>query len=222
MEASMRVARLVADLQPSLSDKADFLFFSRFDCSHDANVIQYVSRKFNVHHAVSKRRGVGWPSGSNDLFFGMLDWVYSHKEANVIPDYKAVLAFEGDSSPLHNNWINQLSDAWDKANTGSLYGPFVAQPPHINGNTLVSAEMNFLRWLSRDIGGCNPGGGWDFLLYPQFKLRGAKDAKEMRSWWHVPTIDAPTYEKLLSDGVCFLHGCKDDSVIRHVRNRFKV
>lgn len=218
---AMKRARLIADLSFKHSDKADFLFFSRFDTTHDPETIKHVSRKFDTHYAVNRRRGIGWPSGCNDLFFGMVDWVYSQKEAGRVPDYKAILAFEADSCPLHSNWINQLSESWDKAKS-KIHGPLLENGPHVNGNCLVSAEMKFLKWLSRTKGGCSPIGGWDYLMYGDFKPWGISDAPCMKSWWRVPTMDSATYEGLLSQNVCFLHGVKDDSLVRLVRKKYVI
>ncbi len=218
---AMKRARLIADLQTGHSDQADFLFFSRFDTTNDIDTVKYVSRKFDTFHAINRRRGVGWPGGCNDLFFGMVDWVYSHKEAKKVPDYKAILAFEADSCPLHSNWISQLHDSWDKARS-CVHGPLLEQGPHVNGNCLVSADMKFLRWLARERGGCTPVGGWDYLMYKDFKPWGISDAPSMKSWWRVPSMDEPAYESLLAQNVCFLHGVKDDSLVRLVRKKFSL
>lgn len=216
---AMKRARLIADLQHGHSDKADFLFVSRFDCSHDMGTVEQVSRKFNTFHIINRRRGVGWPHGCNELFFGTMDWVYSYMEAGRIPDYKAVLTFEADSAPLHPNWINDLSSAWDAANV-KVYGPLLENGPHINGNCMMSADKQFLYWLTRQKGGCTPVGGWDYLFYREFQKWGTANAPGMRSWWRQPTMDEATYESLLSQNVCFHHGCKDDSIVRHVRRKF--
>ncbi len=221
---AMKRARLIADLQPGHSDKADFLFVSRFDCTQDMGTVEQVSRKFNTHHVINRRRGEGWPHGCNELFFGTMDWVFSHAEAGRIPDYKAILTFEADSCPLHPNWINDLSASWDAAKT-YVHGPLLENGVpgaggHINGNCMMSGDMKFLKWLTREKGGCTPVGGWDYLFYPEFKRWGAKDAPGMKSWWRVPSINQETYDSLLAQNVCFLHGCKDDSLVRLVRSRF--
>lgn len=220
-DMAMKVARLIADLQPEISDEADFLFMARFDCPQDQETIRYVSRKFNTHFATNRRRGVGWPHGCNDLWFGMMDWIYSYRQADRIPDYKAVLSFEADSCPLSPDWIKAVSQAWDKAKV-TTYGPLVENPVHVNGNRLSSCDMEFLHWISREVGGCTPQAGWDYILHDEFVKKGLKDAKEMRSWWNTPTITKPVYDKLLRQGVKFLHGCKDDSVIQHVRTKFNI
>jgi hypothetical protein len=68
-DQAMKLARLLADLQPVHSTTADVLFVSRFDTKHDKQTIDYVSRKFNVYYHVSQRREVGWPHGCNGTFF---------------------------------------------------------------------------------------------------------------------------------------------------------
>ncbi len=217
---AMKRARLIADLEPRHSEHADFLFISRFDCTHDQPTILHVSRKFNAHVQVNRRRGEGWPLGCNELFFGMVDWVYTQQQANKLPDYKAVLAFEADACPLRPGWIQELSAGWDSAQA-KVYGPLLTAPgPHINGNAMFSCDPRFLHWLARTKGGCSPSGGWDYLLYREFKEFGAVDAPKMRSWWKHPTLTEKEYDDLLSQNACFLHGVKDDSNVRLVRSRF--
>ena len=63
-DQAMRVARLIADLEPRHTDFADFLFVSRFDCEQDLATVEYVSQKFNVHTYVNRhRRGTGCRHG---------------------------------------------------------------------------------------------------------------------------------------------------------------
>jgi hypothetical protein len=219
-ELACKVARLIADLEPRHSDKADFLFVSRFDCSQDMDTIGYVARKFNVHHYINRQRGTMWPHGPNSQWFGTMDYVFSYSEAKRIPPYKAVLTFEADACPLAPNWISELSQFWDGAKK-KVVGPLLLAPgEHINGNAMFSGDKAFLKWVSRDIGGCSPHMGWDYVLAPQFKKAGWSDCPKMRSWWKTPTSDYETFEKLSAQGAVFLHGVKDDSMIRHVRRRF--
>lgn len=224
-DQAMRVARLIADLEPRHSDFADFLFVSRFDCDHDLSTVEYVSSKFNCHTFVNRhRRGTGWPSGCNDLWFGTMDHVYSFCEAKRFPPYKAVLTFESDSCPLVPNWHRELSRAWDESAVPKdvkMFGARVEHPlPHINGNALFSADMKFLYWISRQIGGCNPTKGWDFILASDFKRVGWMNCPKMRSHWQRKTMPDEEIDTLRNEGVVFLHGVKDDSVISHMRKKF--
>lgn len=220
-EQAMKVARLIADLQPGFCEIADFMFVARFDCGQDMKTIEHVSRKFNVHHFINHRfRGAEWPHGCNSLWFGTMDRVYTQTVADKFPRYKAVLTFEADAAPMTPHWISALSQAWDKAQAKVL-GAFQSAPgPHINGNALFSCDKSFLKWITRDVGGCSPHGGWDFLMANEFRKKGWADCALMRSWWQLATMPPEVFEDLSRQGVVFFHGCKDDSLLKLVRARF--
>ena len=217
---AMKLARLVADLEPRHSEYADFLFVSRFDCTHDLETVKYVSKKFKVHTYINRQRGEMWPHGCNSLWFGTVDWVYSYGEADRIPPYKAILTFEADACPLTPNWISEISREWDKAKVKVLGALLQSPGEHVNGNALFSGDKAFLKWVSREVGGCSPTGGWDFLLAPQFKRRGWANSNFFRSWWNTPSMTYDTFEDLVRQGVRVFHGCKDESLLSHVRRRF--
>lgn len=219
-ERAMQVARLIADLEPRHSDQADFLFVSRFDCTHDDDTVKYVSRKFNVHTYINRSRGELWPHGCNTLWFGTMDWIFSYGMAERIPPYKAVLTFEADAFPLVPNWVSMLSEEWDQAKVKILGAMQIYPARHINGNAMFSCDPAFLKWIARTKGGCTPHAGWDFILADEFRRKGWADCPKMRSWWGYPTMPRETFEDLTRQGVIFFHGCKDDSIIRHVRERF--
>ncbi len=219
----MRVARLVADLEVRHSDKVDFLFVSRFDCTHDMETVKHVSAKFNTFTYINRhRRGVGWPFGCNDLWFGTIDHVYTESLANKMPPYKFILTFEADSCPLRRDWLLRLEEFWDNTKM-KIVGPMVSHGPpeaghkHINGNCMVSGDMEFLHFIARKTGGCNPAGGWDWLLAPTFKKMGWSDCPMMRSHWRAPNALDEGILKLQEHNVAFLHGVKDDSVINFIR-----
>lgn len=220
---AMKVARLIADLEPRHSEAADFLFVSRFDCTHDKKTLDYVSRKFNVYSHISRRRETGWPGGCNGLFFGTMDYVYSVSVAKRFPVYKAILTFEADCIPLVPNWISEISREWDRAQPAKMVGAYQTNPlGHINGNALFSGDLKFLKHLTRNIGGCSPMGGWDFMLRHEFKRLGWKDSRMFRSWWGYPTTSQETYEQLLREQVVVFHGCKDSSALECVRKKYNL
>lgn len=220
-EQAMENARLIADLEPRLSEKADFLFSARFDCTQDMETVEYVSRKFKVHTHINRhRQGKEWPHGPNELWFGTVDYVFDFGRAKRLPPYKAVLTFEADASPISPHWIERLSTAWDAAKVKVLGAMQTTPGPHINGNCLVSGDQSFLKLIGRDIGGCSPQGGWDYILAPVFKKQGWADCPLMKSFWGCKTMSSEWFSSLLNQHVCFVHGIKDDSVRRMVRERF--
>lgn len=220
-ELAMQQARLIADLEPSFSEAADFLFMSRFDCKHDAETIKQVSRKFRCQQYRCRRRGVGWPIGPNELFFGLAEYVYHKIEAGQIPHYKAFLAFEADCVPLSRSWIAQLSNAWDEAQKRKLTfvaGALVQYPEqHVNGNMMLSGDLKFLHWLAKKIGGSPPATGWDFYLRAAFAQWGQENISIMRSHWGSKTCPDEVLGALIHEGVVFLHGIKDDSALKYSR-----
>jgi hypothetical protein len=222
-EQAMKVARLIADLEPRHSERVDFLFVARFDTTHDMDTVKHVAAKFNVKTFINRhRRGVGWPFGCNDLWFGCMDHIYTEREAGHMPDYKFILTLEADSSPLRRDWILRLEEFWDKARV-KVCGPMIPHGPpesghkHINGNAMFSGDMDFLRLVSRKIGGCNPAGGWDWLLAPRFMKLGWANCPLMRSHWRAPNATEGGVYTLQENGVVFLHGVKDDSVLSYIR-----
>lgn len=218
---AMKVARLIADLEIRHSDQADFLFVSRFDCGHDKSTLDHVSRKFNTYKCVNRRRGREWPHGCNDLWFGTMDYMFAMNAAKRLPTYKAILTFESDATPLAPNWISELSRAWDASQPTKVLGALQSSPgPHVNGNAMFSGDLKFLKYIARDVGGCSPQGGWDFMLAPMFKRLGWRDSGLFRSWWNYPNMSEETFNQLGREGVVFFHGVKNDSAMNHVRRRY--
>jgi len=222
---AMEVARLIADLEPRHNPDVDFLFVSRFDCQHDLKTIDYVSSKFKMWHYINRhRRGVGWPSGCNDLWFGTMDHICSYTEAKIMPEYDAVLTFEADASPLGPYWHKTLLDSWRKVNRKrpvKVHGAMQQYPGvHINGNCLFSGDLPFLNLVSRKIGGCPPIYGWDFFLTKQFSREGWENCPQMVSYWQQATMKPADVDALIDQGVVFLHGIKDNSVLNRIRERF--
>jgi hypothetical protein len=229
-EAAIRVAKLVADLEPKHSELADFLFAARFDDSIDPGALAYVSRKFNSFSFINKnRRAQGWPFSCNELWFGAVDHVYTQMLAKKMPQYKAVLTFEGDSFPLTQDWLVRLHSEWDRlhAKGANMIGAMIPPGPpetggvHINGGScVISGAPEYLHWLARKLGGCRPNAGWDWFLAPQFKREGWADCPGMRSYWRAPMMLPAFYERITKEGVFYAHGIKDESVIQFVRKRF--
>jgi hypothetical protein len=222
---AMKLARLLADLEPVHSTLADFLFVARFDCPHGQDTIKYVSRKFNTHVWTSKRRGVGWPTGCNGVFFGMLDWVYNKISANQIPRYKAILTLGSDGAPFRRDWLSVFHNAWDKArNVKPITSAGALMPgerEHINGDCFMfSTEEGFLRWLARDVQDIRSSVGWDWALANDFKNRGWVNFPFVRSdWRHPGNCKETDWNEYTKQGIVWLHGVRDDSLIELSRKK---
>ena len=224
-ERALALSHFLADLEPTHSTQADFLFMARFDSSLDEPSVRHVSRKFNTYARVSRRRGVGWPCGCNDLWFSVMEWAQSMIQARKIPHYKAIFTCEADGCPIQRDWIARLSSEWDRVNTPKpvvMAGALVEPGPHINGNALMSGELNFLTWIGRRVGGIAAHVGWDFILRDEFKNRGWADIPGIKSIYNTPTFTPEQYQDMINRGWSWIHGGKDTSLIRMGRERFKV
>lgn len=222
---ALELARFLADLEPMHTDLADFLFMARFDSSLDPAVVAHVARKFNVYSRVSKRRGVGWPCGCNELWFSVMEWVESMIRAKKVPAYKAIFTCEADGAPIQRDWIARLSAEWDRVNKPKpivMAGALVQPGPHINGNALMSGEPNFLTWIARRVGGVAINTGWDYRLANDFQKRGWADIPGIKSIYNTPTFSQDQYNAMVSSGWVWIHGCKDTSLICMGRARFGI
>lgn len=222
---AMAMARLLADLEPKHSDKADLLLVNRFDCPpFDAVTVKYLSRKFNVLQHKSARRETGWPAGCNGLFFGTLEYVYHMLQARKLPQYKAILNLASDVVPLVKDWLEYFHYQWEFL-PGNLRHPVYCaghlipgDHEHINGDIfLYSAEERFLKWLARDVGCVKVRAGWDWVLAPKFREWGWGNIAGVHSLWNTPTMPAAEAAKWRANGAVMIHGVKDNSLLRYAR-----
>ncbi len=221
---AMKLAKLLADLEPKHSDQADLLFVSRFDCAHDIAAEKLVSRKFNTFSYTSKRRGTGWPMGCNALFFGAMEWAFHKVNAGQVPAYKAVLILAGDGAPLQKDWLSFfLAEVGQAAVAGALIEsvPGFDGYPHINGDTmLLSGDVEFLRWLALGVGDISTVVGWDWALAPAFKARGWKNLPFVKSGWNKRTpFTDEEWSGQQAAGVVWFHGQKGNSLLDLARKK---
>lgn len=220
-KAALKLAKFLADLEPKHCELADFLLVSRFDCENSAETVSYLSRKFNVWAYQTRRQGTGWPHGCNELWFGSMEWFFFMMEAGKIPHYKCAFTFEADGAPVLKNWIQHMSDAWDRVSqngkvkvAGALVpGHMTGGHDHINGNALFSGDFEFLNWLVRKVNGVPATIGWDYILAHEFKRLGWADIPGMRSYYNTPTFSDGQYQQMMNENLIWVHGDKSGCLI---------
>ena len=208
-DRAMRLAKLIADIEPKPREDVEVVFVARYDCDHDKETISYVSQKFPVHWITTHTKWTGWPGGCTAVALDTLEWVAANRK-----DAVGVLMIEPDCVPMGADWLNQLLDEWNDArmldkwimgawrDSGGPYG-------HLNGNcVLLPAFANLVR--ARDIIG--PDLAWDAAVAPYIKdhwyITGAiKNCFESRN---------ATIQRMLTPDVgefapALVHGFKDDS-----------
>lgn len=215
---AMKLARLLADLEPEHSSRADILFVSRFDCKHDTVTEKYVSRKFNVHSYTSTRRGVGWPLGCNSIFFGAMEWIYHKIASGKIPHYQAVFLIAADSAPLRKDWLAQIHSEWLALNHHRrvcVAGAWIpGEHEHINGDCMMlSGNLDFLHWLAIKVQDIKQRGGWDWLLADRFREWGWENFPFIRSLWRKPNFSQAEWEDCVKQGISWIHGIKSNDLL---------
>lgn len=218
---AMALARLIADIEPGMSSKADFLFVCRYDCRHDMGIVSHVSRKFSTFHHVSPRRGTGWPMGCNDLFFGGLEWVFHKMKSKRLPHYKALFFIEADCSPLNVDWVSLISHNWDKLQPVFVAGRKLRSQhvhEHINGGScLLSGDFKFLEWLVLGAARSNSAAGWDYRLAGEFRRWGWAEIPGLECHWNTKTLSEEQIRTEKDRGVIWLHGVKSNAVLDYAR-----
>lgn len=212
----MNLSKFLADIEPKHSDLADFLLVHRFDCNPPTDVMPKLSRKFNTFVYKTPNCDTGWPLGCNAVTYHTMEWVRCMKEANKVPDYKAIFLCEGDGAPVFVNWIEKMHAAWDAVNAkGPVLqaGPYMPPPTeHINGNCLMNGSIGALRWF------CNrkwqtKAGGWDWVGYEEFKKHGAVNIPGMKNLYAKTSFTEAEWQKLREEDVIWCHGDKANDLL---------
>lgn len=156
-EAAMRLARLLADIEPGPGPRDDVVlaFCRREDIDPPSRLAEqtfwYCSEKFRVMKIRSRRPGAGHPHGCNELMAGVMDQLStSWRSGNLrVP---SVFLMEGDGCPLSRDWIDRLlaehQDALvhgKRVSGAYTEGTVPTRIPHINGSLIAHLSMWFDR-----------------------------------------------------------------------------
>lgn len=211
---AMENALLIAENEPTKNKQVDFLFAARFDASHDRKVVDQVARKFDVRQMTTRSRVTGHPDGCWMLWFSIVEWVYSMRCANKLPAYKWIFPFEADTAPISKNWIAEISEDWDKHQKYVVGSETFHWCHHINGNLMLSGDLNFLKWLVMGVtsGGVRPGGAWDLDLFPKFARWGVGFSPRIKNVCGKPSLNQEEFDYFRNQGVSFLHGVKSNDL----------
>lgn len=219
---AIELAKFLADLESKHNPQADFVLVHRKDCRAPTEVVSHVSRKFNTFVYQSPRSETGWPQGCNAITESTLEWAYFMMDANRLPRYKCIFLCEPDGGPVSRDWVAKMSNAWDRANARKpvvIAGPLVFGPSeHINGNCMLTCDPAFLKWFVR-----GPRehyhGGWDFVMWPTFKAKGAANIVGMRSYYNTPHFSLEQYDQMRREDLIWVHGDKSQDLIKFGRQQ---
>lgn len=211
---AMRLARLIADNEPTRRDDVDFVFIARADCDHDVATIEYVSRKFNVRKLKCLMRATGHPWGCWVLWFSLMEWFWVSLVQNRIPKYDWIFPFEADCVPITKNWINECHDEFKRNGQNILGSETFHWQQHVNGNLMASGNPDFLEWVAKGItvNGVPRQEPWDIYLFPKFTQWGVAFSEKIINRCGQRSISRQEFDWLRNHGWAFVHGVKDDSL----------
>lgn len=215
IKKAMRLARFIADLEPTRRDDIDFVFIARADCDHDDATVQYVSRKFNVRKLKCNMRASGHPWGCWVLWYSLMEWFYLGRKSGKLPEYKWIFPFEADCVPISKTWINECHDEFLRLNTSLVGAETFHWSEHLNGNLMATSNLDFLSWLIRDVTvtGVPRSEAWDIFLFPKFTQWGVGFSSKIINRCGQRTMEQKEFDWLQKHGWAFVHGVKDDSLM---------
>ena len=218
------LAELIADLEPKRNEKADILFFRRYDAEQMPNLlIDKMTDKFVKCKQLKCRRmnAVGYPYGPNEMFYDLLERMNNMEWQS---EYYAFLNMEADCVPLAPCWIDKLIEEFGSAYDEGKFaiGHVVQHNPgtHLNGSALYSNDF----W--QRAGGMNMIGGPAASAYDIYHanriLPIAKDSSAMLMDFNRKTINESDLDNVRKNGEkpVYLHGVKDMSALVGIRNKY--
>lgn len=214
---AVELCKIIAGLQAGhAGNTAHILLVARQDFKVDPNMIKIVSPKFNIFTYKSQSPLRGWPQGPNGMFGSTM----IHIANSFKNKYEVIYWMEPDSTPLCPNWFWCLVEEWRKRHPSALIVGSRADcngdgsGDHISGSCLyhpnIARLMPYLT-TSQTV-------AWDYQ----------HRAKIVVNAGHTKLIQQRYHQKELPDGVIeepgvvVIHGCKDNSVVKAVRAKYKI
>jgi hypothetical protein len=212
---AMRLARLIADIEPEKRTDVALAFCRRFDMPTSqlqADTFEYCSRKFGMIGVTSPVEATGHPDGCWGLWSGTMEFLAGAWWRGELA-VENVFTVEPDGVPLRRDWIDRLRAehaaalSAGKRVTGCLTATGGALP-HINGSLMAHLSL----WVDRTSLQHTPAGqAWDLFhsvvltseARPTSWIRNIYGARE----WSDSAL------KAMSKEVAWLASTKDDSAI---------
>lgn len=210
-----RLVNLIAAIEPVFNDRADVLLTSRHDTPIDLELVEKLDSTFKTYLCQSPWVGEG--EGNCYSWFASMNYVWHGYQLGRLPQYKAILTADADCVPLTRDWIDRLHAAWDAAphNTVQVGAEVLKDHPtrHVNSNALWSGDPAILKQFLNQIVKQKFEPWFDMLMAPELRVTGSHDCPGMRSFWRQPSMDIDQYQRLIREGVFFVHGIRDQSLL---------
>ncbi len=162
---AMRLARLLADIEPAPRADISLVFFRRFDTILTPlswETFLHCGRKFSVSQVQSKRKGAGHPWGCNELWSGALSCMARAWRRGSLKR-PSCFFIEADGCPLRSDWASLLSAEHEASILSGkrVTGALMRMPvPHFNGSLIAEASV---WWDRASLHGTPPDQAWDLF-----------------------------------------------------------
>jgi hypothetical protein len=220
----MDLAKLICELEKEKRADTEFFLVYRKDC--DVRLPKFFEhlagmRFARVKACMARNHDIGWPGGSNMLAASAM-MEMSILQRQGICHSPAFLLFEPDCVPLSFDWIDQLAAEWEitKAEGKEAFGHWnmpgsIPDNLHMNGNAVFAVNFSDRHGLL--VGAATQG--WDFF-YRTKLIEVSRDSYAIHQLYSIPSISQSDLEAQTKHGKrpALLHGIKDDSARRGVRN----
>lgn len=208
------VAVQAANLLSKFNSTLGILMVGRNDArAVNSNIMSMLKQKFGfAEYWRCDRRGVGFPMGPNEVYFGIFSHAMDKK--SKLTDFDAMLVIESDCVLLKKDWHLDMTAEWNEtvkeknivagAKVHHGYDDF---PSHINAAALY--KRSILEDLPM-LFGCSGNIGWDWYFGRNIIPR-ARDSKLFCLDYQKETISKTELLEARDKGVVVYHGVKDDS-----------
>lgn len=227
-EQATKLAKLMADIEPSYRDDILVLLVRRFDTIQPLEMLEAIAKKFPVATFKTTTPWTGWPAGCNAVAMDTIGYAqrcyYTHlgfgpdSWANV----RGVLLMEPDCVPCTSDWLNRIIAEWGRASEGTLqmgaWRPSGGEHGHINGCCVLPPD--FFGHVSSEVIG--PDLAWDCAISPYVKDHWHKTSLIKNMFATQEAVNADF--RAGDDGVepAMIHGIKGESGLDLARLRLGV
>ena len=216
---AMRLARLIADIEPVRREDVEFMFVPRFDCEVDETFVSLVEQKFKCAFFRTHTQWQGWPAGPNGMIRDLLLEGQRRVAKGWLGATDSLLLIEPDCVPVTPDWLNVLIAEWQLAlsadkwmmGTWRMSGGAMG---HVNGNCIVRPDFASLV----DLSCITQHFAWDCAIVPQVKDRWHK-TNLIRNLFQETNV---TEERMVGRWIgeqmpVLVHGVKDESAMTIAR-----
>lgn len=213
LDAAMDLAKLICELEPVVRNSEFVLVYRKDIDTRAPKHFETLARmRFARAYArVAHNHDTGWPGGSNMLAHSSF-MVMSMLHQGGLIESDGFLLFEPDCVPMTRDWIDRLSDEWEKTKAlgKEAFGHWHQQQDestlHMNGNAVFASRF-FDGHSQIMIGPATIG--WDFF-YREHYIGLSRDSDLIFQNYNRHFLDQAGWEEIQKNGTrpALFHGIK--------------